>query len=231
MDAEAFVRGLSEEGAADGAAGTSRLSKAELRRRMRRLRSSASLSARCAEDALVERAVLALEAWRGANVVLPYLSFGSEVETRGLVRAAWREGRRVALPRVADPLRRTLEWHWADSLEGLVRSPMGMDEPPADPRTLVDVASLGGDALCVVPGLAFDRLGFRLGYGGGYYDAFLAGFPGASVGVCRDAQLVDSLGELGVLEAHDRPVGLVVSASGVIRGRNGAPASGAEPMP
>ena len=63
--------------------------------------------------------------------------------------------------------------------------------------------------LVLVPGLCYDRQGYRLGFGGGYYDRWLAGFPGLRVGLCREAVLQDRL----PVEHHDLPVDLVVTES------------------
>lgn len=66
-------------------------------------------------------------------------------------------------------------------------------------------------ALALVPGLAFDAAGFRLGYGGGFYDTFLPTFPGTSMGLCRAAQLADHLPH----EDYDMPVDEVVTEHGL----------------
>lgn len=68
-------------------------------------------------------------------------------------------------------------------------------------------------ALALVPGLAFDAVGFRLGYGGGFYDTFLADFPGTTVGLCRTCQLSAVPLPRG---PYDLPVGLVVTEDGDI---------------
>ncbi len=66
-------------------------------------------------------------------------------------------------------------------------------------------------AIALVPGLAFDRHGYRIGYGGGYYDAFLSDFPGFTVGLCYEDLLQDDLAALGCLEPHDIAVDLVAT--------------------
>ena len=71
--------------------------------------------------------------------------------------------------------------------------------------------------IALVPGLTFDGHGFRLGYGGGFYDTFLARFEGVSVGLCRDAQMSRDLCAEGLLDAHDLPVQIVVTNSKVVR--------------
>ena len=80
-------------------------------------------------------------------------------------------------------------------------APAPGNRPAPDPRVLA-----------LVPGLAFDATGARLGYGGGYYDAFLTTFPGTSLGLCYACQLVGSLGALGVIAPHDRFVNGVIVA-------------------
>lgn len=165
-------------------------------------------------DAAVAARVIALPEWEAAPIVLAYLSVREEVDTRGLVRAAWDAGKAVAAPRVAGP--RMLAWYRVESGDALEMSRMGIEEPPANGARLVEVGELPPTALALVPALAFDERGYRLGYGGGFYDAFLARFPGVSVGLARRAMLVPSLGAFDVLEPHDRAVDLVVSESRTI---------------
>lgn len=185
--------------------------KAALRHQMLRVRAALGDGARRSADGRICAAVRALAAFQDADAVFSYLSFGAEVDTRALIRAALEAGAAVALPRVAG--RRILTWHIVRGLTGLVRSPFGMDEPAASaPVTSPDAFRA---PVALVPGLAFDDAGFRLGYGGGFYDAFLAGFPGTSIGLVREAQRTVSLEALGALDGHDRPVDLVASEEGV----------------
>ena len=185
----------------------------------RRVRDGMDPRERRAAGEAIESAVLALKAWRRASLVLTYLSFGSEVETRGLVRAAWAAGKRVAAPRcvtreLPGGVEPALAWVEIRSLEGLAPGAFGIEEPPAACPTLGEEDVLAPDAVALVPGLAFDRAGMRLGYGGGYYDRFLRSFPGTSVGLCPDALLVRSLAEAGATDEHDLPVDVVVSERG-----------------
>lgn len=166
-------------------------------------------------DAAIAARVRALPEWEAAPVVLAYLSMAEEVDTRGLVRAAWAAGKRVAAPRVVGE--RAMEWHWIEPGSALETSPYGIEEPLAGPGTLVDATELPATSLALVPGLAFDAGGHRLGYGGGFYDAFLGGFTGASVGLCRDASFLESLAALGCLEPHDLAVSFVVTDARVVR--------------
>ena len=193
------------------------LTKQELRTQLKATRRGLGPSVRPEIDAAVAARVLALPEWGTAPVVLAYLSVRDEVDTRALVRAAWDAGKVVAAPRVTGP--RTLAWYRLEPADALETSRMGIEEPPADATRLLDVAKLPPAAITLVPALAFDEHGYRIGYGGGFYDVFLARFPGVSVGLAREATLVASLGAHGVLEPHDRAVGLVVSESRTIRRR------------
>ena len=90
-----------------------------------------------------------------------------------------------------------------------------MLEPARDPARKVEPAcgprGSARDQLAIVPGLAFDRRGFRLGYGGGFYDTFLAGFAGVSAGLCREVLAVGDRAAAGVLDAHDQACDLVLT--------------------
>ena len=168
-------------------------------------------------DASIANAVCALPEFARARVVLTYLGYGKEVATRGIISRAWELGKTVALPRCADEPRK-LSWHVVESLDGLQKSAFGMEEPPFLRETLIDPHSLdGATSVAIVPGLCFDGLGYRLGYGGGYYDEFLSSYTGVSVGLCLDEFMQESLDALGVVEPHDQRVDIVVCESSVIR--------------
>lgn len=183
-----------------------------LRTQLKAMRRGLGPSLRASVDAALARHVLWLPQWEAAPIVLAYLSVREEVDTRALVASALAAGKRVAVPRVVGP--RRLAWYEVGLGEAFERSRMGIDEPYERPERLVDVDALGADTLALVPGLAFDARGYRLGYGGGFYDAFLRDFAGMSVGLCRSAMLLESLAALGATEPHDLPVGLVVTEMG-----------------
>jgi 5-formyltetrahydrofolate cyclo-ligase len=145
--------------------------------------------------------------FRSAGVVFTYLPMRGEVDLRPLIDEApqiqW------AIPRVVEAPEPHLLFH-AHQAEHLVLHRFGMLEPdPAAPLITPDQANL-----IFVPALAFTRDGYRLGYGGGYYDRLLA-LPGraATLGACYQALLVDEIPR----GPHDVPVGyLVTEGRGVI---------------
>lgn len=185
--------------------------KEELRGRLLRQRGALAPRERSAIDDAIARHVLSLPEFHDARVVLCYLSMDSEVETRDVIEASWRAGKVVALPRVMGA--HSMRWYRVDGPDGLAaleRSPFGVLEPVADSAREVAPDAV---TLVLVPGLAFDRVGQRLGYGGGFYDVFLADFVGPSIGLCRSAALIETL---PCTEPHDLPVQKVVTERGVV---------------
>ncbi len=191
------------------------LDKKQLRTQLLALRRGLSPSVRAEVDTRIADAVTATEEWREAPAILTYLSVRDEVDTRELVRLAREDGKAVAAPRVTGP--RSLAWYRVEAGDELEVSAMGIEEPAARGERRVDPACLGERSVALVPGLAFDEMGYRLGYGGGFYDTFLGRFRGVSIGLCRDAALMPSLADMGALEVHDRAVGIVATETRLLR--------------
>lgn len=147
--------------------------------------------------------VLALPAYQKARQVLLYLSKGSEVDTWKVFARALAEGKEVYAPRCLDG-EGTMGFFQVTSPQELLQGRFGLWEP--DPRRCAPWRRREG-ALCLVPGIAFDRQGYRLGYGKGYYDRFLAAYPLPAAGLCFGDLLVPRLPG----EEHDRSVALVVT--------------------
>ena len=146
-----------------------------------------------------------------AGTVMVFYSFGSELATAGLVRRLEDAEVRVLLPRLSPEGMEAAE---APALETSGYGPMEPTGPAVDPAEI--------DAV-VVPGLAFDGEGRRLGYGGGHYDRFLPQLreDALRIGLGFDFQVVEEVPS----EAWDEPVDIVVTDAGVIEaGRTrGAP--------
>lgn len=188
--------------------------KRHLRQEARRKRDALAAAERKAVDGAIATAVAGCRAFADASVVLVYYSVGSEVDTHGLIDRALQAGKVVALPRCRRE-NHTMDWHAVAATADLAPGLGGIPEPRDDASTLIDPRKLGTTALALVPGLIFDRRGYRLGYGGGYYDRFLSDFSGASLGLARTDQLVDSLKAMGAVGPFDRPVQLVATEDGV----------------
>lgn len=186
-------------------------SKEELRRLFLERRETMGPEEVAAASAAIGRRVLALDAFLEARTVMAYVDVRNEVRTGGLIRAALRRGQRVALP-VPEPRTGYMAAALAPAYpEGLVTGPYGIPVPSPG-----SAAVSPADLDCVlVPGVAFDVDGFRLGYGGGYYDRFLSGLRGrvSVIGLAYAWQVVPRLAR----EPHDRPVDLVVTEEWVLR--------------
>lgn len=192
------------------------IDKTALRNLLKERRSQLDPELRRIMDTRIRDGVLKSEEWAAARVVLTYLSIGDEVGTRMLIKAALEAGKMVALPRVVGPQQMT--WYLVESMEEITtpgvleKSSFGIEEPRADESRQVPAAVISGTrpsetVVALVPGLAFDARGYRIGYGGGYFDTFLREFTGVSLGLCRRAFY---LSELPGIEAHDMPVTRVV---------------------
>lgn len=179
--------------------------KAALRARMRQALTALPPARRAQEEEAVTAAVQATPEWRDAQLVSIYRSIATEFSTVGLANAAWRAGKRVCFPRVTQwgGLELHLVGSWAEFVPGAT---YGIPEPKPDaPAIRARDVDLG-----IVPGLAFDSKGGRLGRGGGHFDRLVPRLD-RSWAVAFDCQIVDKV----PLEGHDTPVDRVWHASAI----------------
>lgn len=137
-----------------------------------------------------------------------YMAKGKEVSLSKAIGKFFVEGKKVYLPKTWLKERR-LTFHRVYSFSDLVPGPFGLLEP--NPKN--EEADLGTLEVIFIPGLGFDVKGYRLGYGGGFYDRVLRETSALKVGVCYSFQLVESL----PVEPHDVPVDLIITESGIFR--------------
>lgn len=167
-----------------------------------RARIGASERAAAAEAAAAR--VLALPEVGAASSVMAFASFGTEIPTDPLVEGLLASARRVLMPLVDG---RRLRAAPIASLSDLAPGYHGIREPAA-PAAVEPAADV-----ILVPGVAFDSAGRRLGYGGGFYDEFLAEARGLRVGYCFDCQIVDAV----PAGPGDAAVEIVVTEARVVR--------------
>ncbi len=161
-----------------------------------------------ADHAILER-LEALPEYRAAKVVAAYASDGTEPDLMPLLKRAVSEGKTVCLPRWRCDL--CYEMAVADRELTLVEGKWKMPEPPPEAGTAPD--SELKKALWLVPGVAFDENGGRLGRGKGIYDRLLERAAGTVAGIFYECQKTAAL----PLEPHDRPLDLVVTERAVYR--------------
>lgn len=143
----------------------------------------------------------ATEQYRQAKTIYGYLPYNQEVRTVPMLERALADGKKVAVPKVYGD---EMKFIYMTDLSLVENSDMGIPEPVAD-------GPEGDDpqALVLMPGLAFTEKGDRMGYGGGYYDKFLAREPEhPTVALCYAFQMVESL----PTQDHDIPVDVVLWA-------------------
>lgn len=136
-----------------------------------------------------------------AKTIYGYLPYNQEVRTVPMLERAIRDGKRVAVPKV---LGDEMIFIYMDDLTAVEKGYAGIPEPVANGPAADDPT-----ALVLMPGLAFDPQGHRIGYGGGFYDRFLAAEPNhPTLALCYDFQMLDHL----ETESFDIPVDCVLWA-------------------
>ena len=143
----------------------------------------------------------ATEAYQKAETIYGYLPYNQEVRTVPMLQKALDDGKKVAVPKVFGE---EMKFIYLDDLTAVEKGYAGIPEPVADGPVADDQ-----EALVLMPGLAFDPQGHRIGYGGGFYDKFLASEPGhPTVALCYAFQMLPQL----ETEEFDIPVDCVLWA-------------------
>jgi 5-formyltetrahydrofolate cyclo-ligase len=133
------------------------------------------------------------------------------VDTRELIDISLEQGKRVVVP-VLEQGKKTMAHALIESLDGLVDGPWGLVQPDLAKATLLEKQE--EIDLVVVPGIAFDRRGHRIGFGGGFYDRFLANLQVVKVGLCYDDLILQGIPN----EPHDVPMDIVVAQTATYQG-------------
>ncbi|MBE6667480.1 MAG: 5-formyltetrahydrofolate cyclo-ligase [Ruminococcaceae bacterium] len=150
--------------------------KKELRSAFRKLRTSVSETDKQLLDIALCDNIINSQEFKKAKTVLCYFPYGSEPNILPIAEKALSDGKQVAFP-ITDKGNSKMSFHTLSSLDNTVTGAYGIKEPhKSAPLTKSDT-----DTLCIVPALAYDSNGNRLGYGGGYYDRFLSEFVGFSI--------------------------------------------------
>ena len=152
-----------------------------------------------------------LEEFRRAETLLSYVSVRSEADSQRIIEKALDMGKRVAVPKTEKG--GLMVFHYIESLYDLTEEVRGIPEPSSACEKF-DIERTG-KCICIVPGLAFDKKGYRLGYGGGYYDRFMEKYHDRMIfcGICFDDIITESL----PYEEHDRAVDLIVTDNLIMR--------------
>lgn len=144
-------------------------------------------------------------AFKQADVIGVTVSSFPEVDTESLIRAIWAAGKRAAVPKCL-PQSRGMDFYIIEDFSQLEVVYMQLKEPKTEVAEFVHPDSIG---LLVVPGVVFTKDGYRIGFGGGYYDRYLQNYRGVTRSLAFDIQLAVEI----PVEPHDVPVGGIYTES------------------
>ncbi|SFA70960.1 5-formyltetrahydrofolate cyclo-ligase [Lentibacillus halodurans] len=185
------------------------MEKSELRNNMiQRLKHIPAAERDEIEQALTERFVTS-EIWKQSHTVGITVSHGFEWNTRRIIETAWRDRKTVCVPKCL-PRDRKLDFYALQSYDQLEIVYHQLLEPKREETEQIHKHKID---LLVVPGLLFDRNGYRIGFGGGYYDRFLTDFPNHKLALAANMQIVDKL----PAESFDIPVDDIITENGFLR--------------
>lgn len=177
------------------------MDKQSLRRYIREQKRAMTEAQIVAKSEKLGQLFAASEAYRKAKTIYGYLPYNQEVRTVPMLQQALCDGKKVAVPKVYGE---EMKFIYLDDLSKVEKGYAGIPEPVADEPVADDKT-----ALVLMPGLAFDREGHRIGYGGGFYDKFLAAEPEhPTLALCYDFQMQQRL----ETEEFDIPVDTVLWA-------------------
>ena len=184
--------------------------KKSLRAQILAARDAMSPAMRSAAAAAITVRLCQMPEYREAKTVLTYMSFGTELATHAFFDRVLSDGKIAVLPRIDKPTK-SLALHRVNGHADLVDGVWGIREPRADAPTL----AIDAIDMVLMPGLAFDRSGNRLGYGAGFYDRLLSRSAEKPfrIAAALDCQIVDAV----PVDAHDRPCHCVITETQLLR--------------
>ncbi|HHY73014.1 MAG TPA: 5-formyltetrahydrofolate cyclo-ligase [Bacillus bacterium] len=149
-----------------------------------------------------------LHDWVEADTIGITISRSREVDTRAIIEKGWGLGKRIVVPK-CEPETRGMTFRVLQSFEQLEVVYYGLEEPKEAETKAI---SLNEIDLLIVPGLVYNKTGYRVGFGGGYYDRFLSNYNGRTAALAFEVQLVEEL----PIEPHDMPVDSIITNEQVV---------------
>ena len=191
--------------------------KRALRKLMVERRDALTPSRRAQYSATITTQLLTMAAYQQAKTVMAYMSFGSEFDTSRFVEQVLREGKKLALPRV-DKINHALVIHQIDNVNDVEVGVFSIREPRAD-APLIDLSEID---FMLMPGLAFDRTGMRMGYGAGFYDQLLVRIPAVKNAQTPVSTRVSAVFAMQMVEAvpcteHDQRIHFIITENEQIK--------------
>lgn len=177
-----------------------------LRAEYKQIRAEMSEQTHRQYDAKICSAITALASYRFAHTILMYAPTGSEIDVTDVALHALSAGKHIAYP-VCNTIEHTMKFKIVEHPSSLITGSYSIPEPPEDAPILTDLSG----TLCLVPGLVFDKEGYRVGYGKGYYDRFLSSYPQTKLGIVYADFILDRVPR----GRFDRCVDILVTERGI----------------
>lgn len=157
----------------------------------------------------IQNNLFASKSWKNANTIgITISQEGIEWDTKEIIEKAWEEGKKVVVPKCIHT-NRSMDFYEFRSYDELEIVYFNLKEPIPNEGRLIDKNDMD---LLIVPGVVFDASGYRIGFGGGYYDRFLVDFHHTTMSLVSNVQLVPNVPK----EKHDLPVNFLVTEEGII---------------
>ena len=189
------------------------MQKQEIRRNMKELKSKLTLAEQEHHSESIIRCLQGLSEYRLSEEIFCYVNFNQEVITTRLIEEALLSGKRIAVPKIID---KDMRFYYISSLKELETGILGIPEP-FEPITKAEVVpDPKKDNLFIVPGLAFDPMGNRIGYGKGFYDNYFRKYLDCSmlkIALTYDFQVLPLLPR----EAQDIKIDQIITQNGLIK--------------
>lgn len=155
---------------------------------------------------IIKEHFVASQAYIDARIIAVTISRFPEVDTRPIIEAAWEQGKTVVVPRCI-PKTRAMDFRIINSFKDLETVYIDLLEPIISATTSIKKEQID---IQIVPGVVFSEKGYRIGFGGGYYDRYLEGFKGEMISLAFEAQT----GKIVPVENHDIPVYKIITENG-----------------
>lgn len=176
--------------------------KLEIRNICKKFRNNLSAEKKQQLDLILQEKFLQTEEYKNTKTLLAFVSKDIEINTEKIIEQALADGKTLALPKCKEE--NLMDFYIVNSLSQLKEGYYGLLEPDPEKCTMLkDTAN----TICLVPGLAFDREGYRIGFGKGYYDRFLLDYNGVTVGMCYAKCVHESLPK----GYYDRPIDILIT--------------------
>lgn len=184
------------------------MDKHALRKRMLAARDKIGGATRTEKSVAACDCLFSSSPWKDSSGIAVFVSIKNEFPTAAIIERAWQEGKAVSAPRIVDRQRREMVFLSMKSWSDLIPGSLGIPEPSCGTPI-----QFSPKDLMLLPGLAFDKSGWRIGYGGGFYDHFLTtlAVEPRLIGLCFSEQIIDDVPH----DSFDVPVDGICSDAGL----------------